>query len=223
MAGLGDIAGNLTSGFSSATMIGQYIFYGLILGLVIWFAIYITSFNVEVRIMERNRGSTPIERKEAGRFKKDKNNPGVMLFTMMRDKRWEMPFPTDYIQLKRGGFGKIKKVVYFIEDEEGRLQPVKPPMMSATEKWVGWKPNAMEFVTRKVKEYIDRFKKGDFMSKYGALVQIGAFLIMFVMILVLFRKLEGVVEGLNNVAGALQAAASNYNAAAGVPPSQVIG
>lgn len=213
MAGLGDIAGTFTSGFSQVTSVAQYILYGLILGLVIWFAWWITSFNVEVRILERHRGTTPIERMEKGRFKKDKNNPSTLILSLMRDKRWEMPVPTDFIQLKRASFGKIKKVVTFLEDEQARLQPIKPPTVDVAEKWKGWTPNSMEFVTRKAKEYIERFRKGDFWEKYGNMIQLGGILVMFVLILVLFRQLEKVNDGLSSVASAFSEAAKTMAAA----------
>lgn len=209
MAGLGDIVGNFSGGFSQMGIVVQYIFYGLLLGGLVWIAWYITSFNVEIRIQERNKGTTPIEKTERGRFKKDKNNPGVMILSLMRDKRWEMPFPNDFIQLKKGSFGKIKKVIYLLEDEDGRLQPLRPPHNNAAEKWVGWKPNAMEFVTRKVKESAERWRKGDFWAKYGNMIQLGGILIMFILILVLFRQLEKVNTGLASVASAFQQAAEN--------------
>lgn len=213
MAGLGDIAANFSGGFSAATSLAQYIFYGVVFGVVLYFAYYIMSFNVEARILERNGGKTPMERMEKGRFKKDKNNPGVVLFSMLKDKRWEMPLPPDYIMLKKASFGRVRKVIYFMEDEHGRIQPFRPPHTGNAEQWSGFKPNAIQFMTAKLREYAMRFQKGDFWQKYGNLIQMAGMVLMFVMILILFRQLDKVNEGLASVAAAFENAAKNLAAA----------
>lgn len=211
MAGLDGVFGDLSGGFSQVAGLATYIFYGVLIGVIVWLAWYILSFNVKVEIHKRTQGTSTLIYTEKGKFKKDKYNPGVFILTMMRDKRWEMPFPKDYIQLEKKAFGKIGQRIMFIEDKDGRIQPLKPVSTEATVNWVGWGNNAMEFTTRKIREYAERFRKGDFWEKYGNLIQIGGIIIMFVLLLVLFRKLEEVVDGLNAVAGALTEAAKNYN------------
>lgn len=215
MVGLENVAGTFTKGFSQASSVAVYIFYGVVFGLVIWGVMYLLSFNVKVGIWQRSQGETLFVKWTKGRFKKDKQNPQTYLFYIMKDDRWDQPFPKNYVIRESRGFGRLGLMVNFIEDSNGKLQPMNPPTAGVAMPWSGWSGNAMEFTTRKVREYAERFRKGDFMTKYGALIQIGAFIIMFVLILVLFRKLEGVVEGLNAVAAALQTASQNF--AAGSP------
>ena len=214
MAGIdsiGDIGAKASAGFSQAGGVALYIIYGLVLGGIIFAAWYFMSFNVKVEIHERNTSSQYIVTWRKGKFKKDKNNPGVFNFIMMGDKRWTQPLDKNYVQFEKRGRNRMGMLVRFAEDSEGRLQPIRPVYNNVAVPWHGWNNNALEFTTRNVMQAIDVFKKGDFMSKYGALIQIGAFILMFVLILVLFKKLEGVVEGLNAVAGALKEAAQNYN------------
>lgn len=212
MAGLGDIAGKFTAGLGTAQTIAVYLLYGLILGLIIWGAWYILSFNVKVEIHERNTSSQYIVKWVRGKFKKDKNNPGVFNFVMMKESRWNQPLDKNYVQFERRGRGKLGMLVRFVEDSEGRLQPIRPVYNNVAVPWHGWNNNALEFTTRNVMQAIDVFKKGDFWSKYGGLIQMGGFILMFVLLLVLFKQMDGVVEGLNGVANALSESAKNYNA-----------
>lgn len=210
MAEISEILGGFTGGFSNLGVVFQYVLYGILFGLIVWAAWYLTSFNVKVYIRQR-AGASYITVKDAGRFVKDKNNPGVEFFQLMRNKkRWNFPLDRNYVELERKILGRIGRCVFFAEDANGRLQPVRPIDDGGLMRWKGWTLDGMEYVTRGVKEQIERFKKGDWFAKYGGVIQVGAYLVIMMILLVLFRQLEGVVEGLQSVAGSLDAAAQGF-------------
>lgn len=215
MAGIPGLE-NITASFSGSSgtmwLIAKMLFYGVIVGVGGYLAWYFLSFNIKVRIHQRgNEGFVTTWKK--GKFIKDKQNPGVFLFKIMSDDRWAAPLDRNYVQVEKKSMGRMARMVEFAEDEQGRLQPVRPLLKSDLVAWSGWGNNAMEFTTRTAKEAIEKFKKGDFWSKYGNLVYMGLFLLVFIMALVLFRQMSEISDALGATAGTFKEAAVLFNQA----------
>jgi hypothetical protein len=222
--GLESFSFNMDSLGSVMTVV-MYIFYGLILGLGIYLLIRLMKYNVIVEIMERTGDNQFVSKMDKGAFVKDKDNPMVEVFSMLREKRWKEPLDKSYLTLVKKGFGFKKKVV-FAEDSEGRLQPVKPISDRDVVKFRGWDNNSSEFVVRESMKLIERLKKPDFMSKYGSLIQLGALALIFVMAIVLFRQIGQANEGFAAASAAFNTAAQNLaglHSAVPIPPGQVVG
>ena len=207
--GLSNIFSGTGAGLTTTFTVLKFIVYGVVVGLGGYLAWYILSFNVRIVVFERT-SSGYTQSKDSGRFKADKNNPGVQNFQFLkRKKQWDQPLERSYLMTEKKAFGRIGMIVYFAEDSDGRLQPVKPIEVKNLKEWTGWNNNAMEFTTRKAKEYIDRFKKGDFWAKYGGLIQMAFLGFLLVILLVLFRQQKEVAGQLGNVAESLKVVAQS--------------
>ena len=223
MAGIPGLE-NFTSGmdFGAAWTITKFVFWGAIVGVIGFMLWYFLSFNVRVEVFRRtNEGF--IAEKDKARFKNDKNNPGVQRFQLLRNKkRWDQPLDRKYLTGERRAFGRYGLVARFVEDAEGRLQPIRPVQEKDVVAWKGWDNNAMEFTTSNIKEVIERYKKGDWLTKYGPLIQLAFFAFLLIAMIVLFRELKTVSESLSSVAGALQNIANQMQPLATNSTSQVI-
>jgi hypothetical protein len=211
MAGLGDIFGgmNLGGAMSTTGLVFQWILIGLCIGGAGWLMWYYLSFNIKVGINERNGSEGYITKWDKGKFKKNKKN-GMLYFVLLRDKRWNQPLDRKYLSMERKSFGRVGKVVMFAEDDESRFQPIMPVVKDNIHLWAGWDNDDMEFVSSQARAVIEMAKKEDFMSKYGALVQIAAFALLVILMIVFLRQMSGVSEGLAGVASAFEKASQQF-------------
>jgi len=223
MAGLESITSgiNLSGAMSTTGTIMQFLLIGLVLGSIIFGVWYLLSFNIKVGINERNGNEGYITKWDKGKFVKDKKK-GILIFSLMKDKRWNQPLDRKYLSVEKKAFGRISKIVMFAEDTEGRFQPIRPVEKDNLYNWTGWDNDDMEFASSNARAVIDMVKKPDFWSKYGMLVQLGAIAIIFVMAIVLFRQITQISESLNNVAGAFVSAAQALSGAVITNGTQVI-
>jgi len=202
-----DISGYVTNSFdwfSPSGAIGTvavYIFWGLLLGGGLYLVWNILSYNVDVRAFRKGRYGF-YQQSLKGKFYKNKENGQEYFKLNSKNTQWNQPLPRDYMIIALRG-KRLKQTIYFAEDEEGRWQPMKPVMNDDVAKWAGWKNSDMEFAIGHARRMIQLVKKGDFWSKYGTLMQLGFMALMVVMLIVLFKQLDGVVTGLNNVASTL--------------------
>ena len=219
---INSVMGNVSGGLTTGTTIIVYLFYGVLFGAIIYAGWQLTSYNVKVGIKERRGNGGTITVWKKGKFVKDKINPTTRNFVIMGEKRWNFPLDMSYVELQKKGFGRVGSLVYFAEDEKGRLQPVKSFESNDIHKWTGWTPESMEFFLRNMKEVIERFKKGDFWTKYGGMVQIGAFALIFIMGIVMFRQMQTVADSLGAVAANFKEAAQAFNQQVAANGTQII-
>lgn len=211
MAGLEGIFGGVNWGgmMSTTGSVAKFILVGVILGLIGWMLWYYLSFNIKVGINEKNGNEGYITKWDKGRFKKNKKT-GLLDFQILKDKRWKQPLDRKYLAVEKKMFGRISKLVMFAEDEESRLQPIRPVTVKDISEWTGWDNDDVEFSASNARAVIEMAKKPDFMSKYGALLQIAAMALIFVMAIILFRQINGVSESLALVAGSFERAANSF-------------
>jgi hypothetical protein len=221
MAGLGDIMGSFTSGFDKVGGVLMYALYGLLFGAILYVGYLFLQYNVKVEIKAKNGEKGFVSTWHKGRFKRDKKN-GLLMFTVRGDKRWNQPIDRKYVEVERKAGGRMGYLVRFAEDEEGRLQPIRPMMASDLFSWSGWDNDDIEFAASHARQIIELVKKEDFWSKYGVLIQMGFMALMVVMLIVLFKQLSGVADALGGVATALQNTATYVKTGAEVAGSQVI-
>lgn len=202
-----DVSGyvsGFTSGFSPSGPLGQVavmLLVGLALGALIYMVWVITSYNVRVTVFCKTQ-STSYEKHLKGKFYRHKESGQTYFKTSGKNPVWNQPLHLDYLMIAVRG-RKLGKHVYFAENEQGNVQPMKPVTNSDLAVWTGWKNSDQEFAIGHARRMIEQVKKGDFWSKYGVLLQMGFMALMVVMLIVLFRQLDGVVTGLQGVANTL--------------------
>lgn len=202
-----DISGYVTSftgNLSPTGALGQvavFIFFGLIIGVIGYLVWNIMSYNVRVTVFCKT-GTTSFERNLKGKFYKNKDNGQTYFKTQGRNPAWNQPLDLDYLTINLRG-KRVVRHVYFAEDKQGNLQPMKPVTEGDLAIWAGWKNSDQEFAIGHARRMISLIKKGDFWSKYGTLIQMGFMALLVVMLIVLFRQLDGVVTGLESVASTL--------------------
>lgn len=211
MAGLGDIFGgvNMSGAVSTTGTVVQWILIGLVIAGIGWMMWYYLSFNIKVGINERNGSEGYITKWDKGKFKKNKRT-GLLDFVLLKDKRWKQPLDRKYLSMEKKSFGRVSKVVMFAEDDESRFQPIKPLHKENLVEWTGWDNDDIEFSASNARAVIDMAKKQDFMSKYGALIQIAAFALLVILMIVFLRQMSGVSESLAGVASSFQDAANKF-------------
>lgn len=202
---IGGFASNITSGLSPSGPLGQiftFVLIGVAIGAVGYAVFVMMSYNVKVTIFRKTRFGTYAQTTK-GKFYKNKDN-GQEWFKL-RGKTYStfnQPLDKNYLVMSVAG-KTVSKQVFLAEDKEGRLQPMKPVEESDLATWVGWRNSDMEFAVGHARRMVALVKTGDFWSKYGGLMQMGFMALMVVMLIVLFRQLDGVVGGLQSVASTL--------------------
>jgi len=195
---------SISAGLSPGGPVGTAAIYGLgglaigLVGYMIW---VIMSYNVKVVVFCKTQ-TTSYEKTLKGKFYLNKENGQTYFKTSGKNPVWNQPLPLEYLMIAVNGKRLVKKV-YFAENEQGKWQPMKPVTQGELEVWTGWKNSDQEFAIGHARRMIEFAKKGDFWSKYGTLIQFGFMALMVVMLIVLFRQLDGVVGGLEAVAGQL--------------------
>lgn len=222
MADFSGIFGSFSSGLGKLGIIAQYVFYGLLIGAILYALWIYLSYNIRVGIRVRSGEGGYITTWKKGKFQKDKTNPSTQNFLIMGDKRWNFPLDRSYVEVIRKAFGRIGYQVYFIEDEKGRIQPIKTVSKDNVETWKGWSPESSEFYLRNMKEIIDRFKKGDWFTKYAPFIYIAAFAMIFILGIVLFRQMADISKQLGAIAEVLRQAAIGFGTAVATNGTQVI-
>lgn len=204
----------LASGFGKIGGVMKYVLWGLVLGGVLYAAWVYTSYNVRVGIYEKSGSSGYITKWDKGKFYRSKKEDGGIIerFKMMKDKRWNQPMDKAYTGAFRKSMGRIGKVVYFAEDSEGRLQPVKPQFNLMN--WKGLSNNAMQFAVTEGKKNIERFKKKNWLDDYQGIIQLGALALIFVMAIVLFRQISSASDAFGSAAASLSETGKIFASAA---------
>jgi hypothetical protein len=159
------------------------------------------SYNVKVTVFHKTQ-NTSYEKQLKGKFYVNKTSGQTYFKTSGANPLWNQPLPLDYLMIAVVGKRLVKKV-YFAENDQGKFQPMKPVDNGDLVVWNGWGNSDEEFAIGHARRMIEQAKKGDFWSKYGVMVQMGFMALMVVMLIVLFRQLDGVVGGLNSVASTL--------------------
>lgn len=204
MVDIAGYVGNIGAGLSPSGPLGSiamFILGGIAIGIVGYAGFVVLSYNVRVTIFKKT-GTHSYETFAKGKFYLNKENGQTYFKLSGRNPKWNQPLDLDYLVVAVRG-NRVGKHVYFAEDHNGNLQPIKPVTVENVERWTGWKNSDQEFAIGAARKIIAIAKRGDFWSKYGALIQMGFLALMVVMLIVLFRQLDGVVSGLQSVASTL--------------------
>jgi len=201
---IGSYTEGITAGLSPSGPLGTVaimVIVGLAVGVVGYMIWVLMSYNVKVTVFCKTQ-TTSYEKHLKGKFYVNKENGQTYFKTTGKVPAWNQPLPLDYLIISVVGKRLVKKV-YFAENDQGKFQPMKPITNDDLMVWTGWKNSDQEFAIGHARRMIEFAKKGDFWAKYGTLIQMGFMALMVVMLIVLFRQLDGVVGGLESVANTL--------------------
>ena len=208
-------ASSLTSGggFGSVMGLVGWIFWGLVLGGIIYAGWYFLKNKYEARIFEMT-GSGVRQSTDKFREVRDKTNKSIITYKFANH-------PDDFdgeinrksFILKKTLFG-YKEIVYFYKDDAGKLHLMNAdsfvgevkfkPVDSANQKWANLK----------TKQLIEDFTSVNWWDQYGQTIMIaGVIVITLVVMVVMVRELgaftESTASALNNVANSMRAVAES--------------
>lgn len=209
---IGDIIGAGFQG-SSGSAIGSTItvFLGWFLVPLVLFAgmyalWYYMSFNVRVMIYNPTNKQNSLGERDKGKVVRDRDNKRVKGFRLLKNKNdySGAPIPLRYHIPVKAGFGRVVKEIHFLRDEHGDLQPYLPPNKQHLSERSGMESIDIAWASQEAKATIRALatKKGawEVLERFAPFIFMA---IIVVLLLVLFREMEGVVSGLRAVANQL--------------------
>lgn len=184
----------------------NYLLIGVIIAIlistIIFLIFYIKSFNIRVMVIDKRKGTNKIIFDKAKKIKQD----NVFKLKLMRTKSDPLKLPLsrniynwkgkDFLLVKRTFDGTI---TYLEEEDKEDIELLREN-----------NPDSRFWETLTIRKISERYGIKTFWEKWGSLIINGIYaLLLFFLIIFLFKELEGIAVALNNVAGAIGSACSN--------------
>jgi len=200
---MADIAG---MNFDTAAMASSAVTIGYVIGIIIalaifaYFIMYVMRYNLKVMVFERRGNNTiKITERKARIFKDGEVNKGELMKWFAKGITFKPHEDNSTVYSK----GKSDFIMLY-KDAESDYKPIKfintdPTFITVPQDVLFWHQNA-------TKENATKYAGGGFWEKYGAMI--GLFMclaIIFVMVLVIFGKMDTLATAFQNAANTLAA------------------
>lgn len=162
---------------------------------------WLMSFDVKVFIINPFKNNT-IAEQDKGRLVRDRKSKLIKTFQLMKNKHdWHGSIPVNFFVAYKKSMSRFGRMIFMIRDENGELQPVKPPSDAVVSDWKGMTSSDIQWSLNEIQKGHDAYLKNGFWNQYGgAMIAIGGFAIVGVIMLVLFSELDTLAAAFNSAA-----------------------
>lgn len=206
MAGVGDIFAN--AGFSSGgigagvSVFFKWLFWPILIFAVMYGVWWFMTYNVRVHVYNPKINGS-IAELDKGKKTRDKKTKEIKGFALLKNKKnySGAPITEDFFIPSKRGFGRIGYDLHMIVNNDGFLQPIKPPTGNDVYDWEGLKSSDVAWAMNTFEHAVNRYSQDkNFATLLAQLAPYIGLALIAVLMIVLMKQFEQIASALQAVA-----------------------